>query len=395
MGTYVTEEGFIPKRQDEIKTSLQNLWISVYGNDVQLSEESTNGQQIGGLSEALADVWDMAGEVYGAFLVGQVVGRVQELLYELNGMTRNKANESTVILTITGTPLITVSAGFQASTESGLTFETSDDIDIEVGGTVSIQGTATITGANEALAGTVTKIVTVVPGVDEVTNLVDTEPGTSKEQDPLFRLRQTLSTGTPGQNMLESLFGQLSDLDGVIAVRVYQNRTSVIDANGLDPNSFMPVVKGGDDSAIADITWINTPGGIGSVGNTTINIIDGQGFGQAVKFERPPDVDIFVDITLTKDADYPADGDEVIRQTIVDYTLGILLEETGFAGFGIGEDVLISRIYTPINRVQGHEITLLEIGLSFGALSGGNVAIDFNDISSFSISNVRINGATV
>ena len=98
MPIYVTSTGFAQKRQDEIKTDLENLWRGVFGDDVQLSSQSVNGQLIGVLSEYLADAWEMGGEVYDSFLVSAVIGRVQELLYELNGINRNRASASTVEL---------------------------------------------------------------------------------------------------------------------------------------------------------------------------------------------------------------------------------------------------------------------------------------------------------
>ena len=125
-----------------------------------------------------------------------------------------------------------------------------------------------------------------------------------------------------------------------------------------------------------------------------VTIIDAQGYPVNVYFQRPDEIDIYIDITLIKDADYPADGDETIRQNIINHAAGLLLSETGFAGFGIGEDILLSRLYTPINRVQGHSVSVLEIGLSFGTVAPSNLVLAFDEIGDFDITQIKINGVT-
>jgi uncharacterized phage protein gp47/JayE len=394
MPAYVTATGFSQKRQDEIKTDLQTLLKGIFGDDVQLSEQSDWGQIVGIFSEYMADGWEMAGEVYDAFHVGAVIGRVQELLYELNGIQRNQAIASTVDLLITGTIAATVPATFQAATSSGLTFQVDAADVIGGGGTVTVSATCTETGPNEATASTVTNIVTPSAGIASATNPAEATPGRYQESNAAFRLRQILSTGTPGQNLLESLFGQLSNLDEVTAVRIYQNRTNVTDGNGLPPHSFMPIVQGGADADIAPIVWVNSPAGIGSVGSTAVIVTDAQGYPVSVSFQRPTETDIYVDITIVKDSSYPADGDETIRTNIILHAAGLLIEDTNFAGFGIGEDIELSRIYTPTNLIQGHYVSDLKIGLSFGAVAASNLSLAFDAIGNFDITRIKINGVT-
>jgi hypothetical protein len=456
MPIYVTPEGFIKRRQPEIKTDLQNAFRTIYGNDVQLSEASVNGQFIGTLSENLADTWDMIEAAYDSFFVNAVTGRTQEFLYALNNIRRKQASASTVALTIYGTVGFNVPAGFQAATDSGLTFSTTEDAVIGGGGDIDVPAECTVTGPNEAPADTIINIKTPLGLVTGVNNAADALPGVSQETDALFRLRRSLSTGASGKNLLESAFGQLSDLQGVQSVRVYQNREDVtlidyitqtanftigavltgVDSGatgiilkdtdtgdsgtltlgdvkgvfqvdeiitdsgagsaeaaevGLPPHSWMPVVEGGDDDEIAQIVWQNTPSGIGSVGDTEVIVpsIISPDVENLVRFQRPELVEISVNLTVRTNLLFPADGAAQIRQNIVDYAAGLLLTETGFAGFGIGKDVTQSRVCTPINLVQGHTIDSLEIWKD-SEPPELVVPIEYNNRSAWSIDRINV-----
>ena len=47
----------------------------------------------------------------------------------------------------------------------------------------------------------------------------------------------------------------------------------------------------------------------------------------------------------------------------------------------IGEDVVYSRLYTPINSVSGFQVDSLKIGTSPSPTGTSNIVIDFDEIS--------------
>jgi uncharacterized phage protein gp47/JayE len=391
----IDENGFTLKRQDEIKSDLEARFITTFGEDVNISPESVYGQIIGILSELFADNWELAEGSYNAFNPSSVTGITQDNLYLLNGIVRNPSTPSTVDLTFTGTNGIVIPAGTEVSNVgASVIFATTQEVTI-AGGTAVSLSESTTTGPVQALAGSLTEFVTPIAGSPTVTNLVDANLGVLEESDQAFRRRRSLSTGTPGQNTLDAIFGQIFDLDGVLSVRVYENKTSSIDSNGLPGHSFMAVVNGGDDDDIGSVVYLNTPAGIEAQGNTSVNIPTAQGNTEVTKFERPTAINIFVDMDLVKDGNYPTDGDDQIRQNIIDYSLGEFFDISGFPGYAPGNNVAVSRLYTPVNyQVQGHTVTRLEIGLSFGAVGSANISIDFNELATFTKANIKINGAT-
>lgn len=244
---------------------------------------------------------------------------------------------------------------------------------------------ATVNGAIEQEANTITTIVTPVLGWDSITNPIAASPGRLQETDEELRLRFRNTKLERSTNILDSLYSALRNLDGVEEVAIYENDTDVTDSNGVLGHSFLPVVLGGSSQLIAETIWENKPMGILSQGNTVISITDSQGFPHDIGFERPNPVTIYVDIELSLNPEatdiYPGDGDDQIKQAIIDYAA---------SNFGVGDDVIYSRMYTPINQVPGHQINSLTIGTSPSPVGMSNIVIDFNAISSFESANINI-----
>ena len=133
---------------------------------------------------------------------------------------------------------------------------------------------------------------------------------------------------------------------------------------------------------------VKKPAGILSFGTTTTQILDSQNIPHDISFSRPTTIDIYVDVTITTFADYPANGDDLIKQAIVDYANGDLIAGRGFS---LSEDVIYTRLYTPINSVQGHEIDDLRIGTSPSPTGTSNIAIGATETSNFIIGNITVN----
>ena len=236
-------------------------------------------------------------------------------------------------------------------------------------------------GPVEAQANTLNVIKTPVIGWDSVTNPLAVSEGSFTETDEELRLRFRNTKFERSSNIMDSLYSALISLDGVESVTVYENDTDVVDPNGLPPHSFTVVILGGVSESIAETIWRNKPMGIPSNGDTYVDITDSQGFTQRIYFERPDPVTIYIDIDINYDEQYPADGAEQIKSAIIDYAKTY---------FGVGEDIIYSRLYTPINSVPGFQVNDLSIGTSPAPTGKVNIPINFNEIGSFESININI-----
>lgn len=240
---------------------------------------------------------------------------------------------------------------------------------------------STTAGPVNAEANTLTLIRTPQLGWDSVTNPIAASPGRSLETDEQLRLRFRETKFERASNILEALYSALINLEGVEEVRIYENDTDATNEFGVPPHSFMPIVLGGISSEIASSIWENKPMGIRSFGDTVVNIFDSQGFSHAIGFNRPDPVPIYITINLTTDSNFPATGPDNIKSALVAY----------FANLGIGDDVIYSRLYTPINLTPGHQIDSMFIGTSPSPFSTNNIVIDFGQLASISSDNIVIN----
>lgn len=236
-------------------------------------------------------------------------------------------------------------------------------------------------GPLEQPANTIDTILTPMLGWDSVINPLSATPGTNRETDEELRLRFRNGKFERATNTLDAIYSALVNLDSVKQVTIYENDTSVVDSNGIPPHSFLPIVVGGLSTDIANAIWDNKPVGILSYGNTTVVINDIQGIPHNVSFSRPEGIVVYISMDLTTDSNFPANGNDLIRSNILSY-----FEEN----FGVGDDVIYSRVYTPINSVPGHQVDSLFIGTTPSPAGTSNIVIPFDSIASISAINIII-----
>jgi len=293
---------------------------------------------------------------------------------------RQEATFSTVTLTVTGTDgaVIPQGTGFSTSDTSEVFLS---DSEITIAGATSLTATAENSGQIEAVAGTITVITNPIFGLDTVNNPNDASLGEAEETDAELRARREKSTQALGQNLTDSLFGQLLDLDDVTSALVRSNGTDATDANGIPPHSFLTVIEGGEVADIANTIWMNNPQGIASHGSLTEIIVDSQGFSQEINYSRAAEIDIFFSLTISTDSNFPATGQDDIKAAMVTF---------GSTNFGIGKDVLLSQFYTPINSVVGVTSIDLKIGTTASPTGTSNITIGLEQISKYDTTRIEL-----
>jgi uncharacterized phage protein gp47/JayE len=236
-------------------------------------------------------------------------------------------------------------------------------------------------GIIEQPANTIDTILTPMLGWDSVNNPVAATPGEDRETDEQLRLRFRNGKFDRATNTLDAIYSALINLDNVSEVTIYENDTSVVDGNGVPAHSFLPIVSGGLSTDIANAIWDNKPIGILSYGNTTVSISDVQGFPHDISFSRPGPVVIYISMNITTDVNFPPNGNDAIKSALIEYFT---------ANFGTGDDVIYSRLYTPINSIPGHEVVSLTIGTSPAPVGTSNIVIAFDEIASLNTTNIII-----
>ena len=385
----ISSTGFKRKRLDLLLQELNVEVKAIFGDNFNVSPESPDGQVNGVVSESNANLWEIAEEAYNAFNPKAASGVTLSNLVQLNGITRLPATRSRVELNLTGDPGTLIVTGSLVSTsDTNDKLSTNNNVTLDGAGNATVFATALEFGPIELLPATVTVIDTPITGWDTVTNPDSATSGTNQETDSDLRARRQRSVARTSQAIIDSIRAAIEDIEGVTQTVVLENDTNVVDANGLPPHSFQVIVSGGVEADIANTIWIKKPAGILSFGNTTEVIIDSQGIAHNISFSRPTEVDIFVSVTLTRFPEYPANGDALVKQAIVDYTNGNLTEGRSF---GLSDDVIYTRLYTPINAVAGHEIDDLQVSITSPANGAINIPIGPTELAKFTVYNIVVN----
>lgn len=230
-------------------------------------------------------------------------------------------------------------------------------------------------------ANTIDTILTPMLGWDSVNNPSAAAPGTDRETDEELRLRFRNGKFDRATNTYDAIYSALINTNGVEEVTIYENDTSVVDGNGVPAHSFLPIVVGGLSQDIGNAIWENKPIGILSYGNTSVNVTDVQGGVHVVSFSRPNPVVIYITMDITTDVNFPPNGNDAIRSALIQYFSDNL---------GTGDDVIYSRLYTPINSIPGHEVVSFKIGTAPSPTGTTNIVIPFDSIASLSSINIVI-----
>lgn len=384
MGTF-SNDGYVRERLDEWVTKVRNLYYLIFSTAIDLSDDSQDGQLSGAFAEALSNQDQQVELISKVCDPAQAQGTYFSTLVTLNGIKRKEATKSTVSLNVTGSDGTVIIAGSLVSGETNNEqFATDSDLTI-LAGVGSVTATAVNLGSISAPAGTITIIDSQISGWTTVTNPSDADLGLDEESDTELRIRRNLSVAIASEANTESVLAALVSLTTVTSAIVKENFTGSIDSDGISAHSIACIVKGGTSADIANVIWTKKSAGCDLFGSVTETVTDSQGFGQDIKFSRPTEVPIYIDIDLRKLDGFPATGEDDIKAAIIEW-----FENDSATRLAIGDDVIYSEIYSPCNTVTGASIVDLTSGISASPTGKIDVPIAFNALATFDTSNIII-----
>jgi uncharacterized phage protein gp47/JayE len=381
--TQLTSQGFTRSRLDERLSALQDAMRAIFGPTINLDPDTMDGQSIGIFAESQSNLDQLAEDVYHSFNPQSATGVALSRLVQLNGIRRIEGTYSTATIRCVGSQGTIIPAGsLVKSTTTNATFQTIAEATISGTGQVDIAAQASEKGALLAPAGSLTKIDTPIYGWQTATNLIDAVPGRDEETDEQLRLRRRASTSTPGQAIVDSIYGALTNIASVLQAKVYENDQDTVDGNGLPPHSIYCIVEGGTNQNILDTIWLKKTAGTTTYGTTSGTVSDSQGNPHTLKFSRPTSVNAYVTVNLHTRPGWPTDGVQRIKDALTAWAV---------ANQSIGEEVIQSRLFDPINSVPGHSIDSLFIGTAAAPTGTANIAVPFDGLSRFDSSRIVVN----
>ena len=372
----------------EIFDALVVEYKSIYGADIDLSQNTPDGQKVGIEAALEFDLQSFGAAMYNQFDPDFSSGEMLNKIIKLIGINRGPATRSSAEITITTNKDMPLESGYAIADSSNQNWLTTVDASL-VAGANTITVYAELWGKIEAPIGTITSPVTIVPGVLSVTNPADATPGVDEESDPELRIRRNKSLENASYSTIGGLYAKLANIEAVTDLKVYENDTDVYDA-GLDlaAHSIWVVVANGSVADIAETIAKNKTAGVGVKGLESAtfveNIIKPNGvpfsYSHTIQYDRPVVVPIYVTMTATRKD--PA--------VVIDTTL--LKEKLATKVYQINENAQTNELYGYAYQAGTTFIaTDLLISLDGITYVDSQLISGYADILSISIANITIN----
>lgn len=362
MGTF-SNNGYVRERLDEWRQKIVNIYKSILGENIDLSDDTQDGQLTGSLAEAYSNQDQQVELIAKVCDPNQAQGSYLSTLVVINGIERNGSTSSTATLSLTGTDGTVIAAGSQVREDQNNEVFTTDNAVTIASGVATVTASALNSGAIVATSGTITIIDSQIAGWESVTNSNDANVGQAEESDEDLRVRRKNSVAIASTGNVDSVLGAVSALDDVDSAVVKENFTGTTDSDGITAHSIAVIVEGGDATEIAETILNTKSAGCDTFGSLTETVTDSQGFDVDVDYSRPDDQNVYIAMEIRPLADYPTDGDDQIKANIIDY-----FEEDSETRLVIGDDVIFSEIYNPINDVTGTSVPSLSVAVSAVAI---------------------------
>lgn len=359
---------------------------SAWGPTTNLGADKALGQIIDVPISQNAELQEVVQALYDAIDPASAEGVFLESICSITGITRSEATSSIVYLTVSGTSGTEVAAGKRARVPSGTIFATASGVTLPNGVPYAgLKATATTAGANEAGAEEITEIVDAVSGWNYVTNPSKATIGAEVETDSALRIRRKQNVYGIGSCNDIALKRALEELSSVTYAAVKSNRTLVTDADSIPAKSFLVVIHPFSEAdEIAETIFNQSPAGILSYGDYYGSVTDEGGFTQTVRWSYATEIPIYWTVTVTKNANYPIDGDALVQAAVLAYGTGL----------NPSNDVLpIGAIDNIYDNVAGINHIVIAVGTSASPTSTTPVSILYNEISTHTAANIAVSSS--
>ena len=363
---------------------MQSEYRTIYGADTYLEADSQDGQWVAILALAMFDSMQVAAAIYNSFSPLTAQKDALSRNVKINGIARLTASYSTADLTIVGQAGTVILNG-QAKDTLDQKWNLPASVTVPVGGSIVVTATAAEIGSVTAAAGTINKIATPTLGWQTVNNVAAATIGDAIETDAELRRRQTQSTMIPSLSVMEGIVGAVASLPSVSRYRGYENDTATTNADGIPAHSISLVVEGGTTQAIAEAIAAKKTAGTRTYGTTSYTTYDQYGIANIINFYRPTTATISIEVSLTALTGYLSTTADLIKAALVAY----------IATLDIGDDVLITKLYTPANLdnialTNTYNVTQIRIKKNAGSFGTSNITLAFNEIAQTALADVTL-----
>lgn len=344
MADSFTSNGLTVATNPELVTQLENDFKAIYGNDINIEQNSPDGQLINIFAQGGTDVRELISQLYTSFDPDMASGRILDQRCAINNVFRKGGTFTEVDITIVTDRTVSLdgvdanyndpeATGYTIQDDAGNQFVLATSQTLVSGTNSGIRFRAKEVGAVETIANTITTPVTVVLGVISVNNPAKGTTGIDEETDAQLKIRRRKSLSIGASGYLNGLEAALSQLDGVTGAKVYENYEDTIDPDGIPPHCIWCVVDGGSSADIADTIFKKRSAGCDMYGSLSYTIITPSGRNFVAKWSNSTPQTLYIKFNIQKTV-----------STATFDTTAIANYVTSHLSFGIGEGANTSDI---------------------------------------------------
>lgn len=336
-----TPDGITIESLVEVTAELSEAYRSIYGQNINLDQDTPDGQRVGVEAKARADVQAFILDLYNSIDPDLARGVSLDRIIKIAGITRRPATRSSWDIDVTTNRPVTLNVGYTIDDDLGQSWQVVTAVDLPTG-TTAVTFLAVDFGAVSNTAGAALTQNTIVLGVTALNAPGDPVVGANEETDVELRQRRNLSLQNPSYSTTGGLFARLANTPGVLDVQVYENDQDTEDVvRDIGPHTIWCVVEGGELADIAETIAKNKTGGTALKG--TIEVVyneerirpNGSSFvvPHIMRFDRPVTTLLYVTVNATrKVASEPVD-------TV------LIAQRLAARNYSIGEEAVASELY--------------------------------------------------
>ena len=340
----IDANGFKAESFTEILTRLSNGLKNIYGQDINLDQDSPDGQQLGIQANIISDFQDLALYIYNSMDPDLADGANFDKLLKLLARTRLPSSRSTVDIEMVLNKTVSIPASYTIKdlNNQNWIIGTAQTLDA---GTHLVSFYSEDWGNITAEPNTINEQVTILTEVVSINNPESAISGRDEESIVQVRERRNKILEINASSTIGSIIGKILDLNGVIDAVPYENMTKIYDpVRDIQPNSYWIVVKGGDIAQISEIIAKDKTGGTGLKGQVETVYIekfvrkDGsvREFYHDVKFDRPTEVSIHIKFKVSRKVSTQSIDIEHIKDTLANKE------------FYIAQNITVTELYSTI-----------------------------------------------
>ena len=382
----LTENGFIAPTYEEVLDSVEDDFISKFGDDIVLTSNSNFGiiARLIAWRETLM-IQELQQNYYAAFISTATDTSLDRVGSNM-GVGRKVAQPAFATIEVTTDGQYLIETGETFETDDGYVFDLIKDITTTQQSDGTWKGTGIVQSEENGSMNNVAanKITMESNPDDNVLSITNPEPaggGQDYEDDETYRARLLEENAAKPGPTAWGMKSALMELPGVRDVNPVENDKADADKWGNPPYSVHIYVLGGDDNEIAHTIVNHEAAGITLVGSKALDVQDATGNKRTVHFDHAIDKPIYVKVKVNVNENWNDDeGVDDIKTAVADYINHLI----------IGKTLFLTRLYPLVYGVNGIDEATIMIGTHQGTLGGNDIVNDINEAVSCDTNNIEV-----